>query len=182
VVLMDADLRRPTIHSKIGVERAGGLTNYLLSTESGQAWLRYLKDVPDMPNLKVITCGPIPPNPPELFSTEKFIDLVSELKQNFDWVLIDSPPLSSLSDSLVLGSLTDMVALVIKHNQNDRELIRRSIAGLRQVNANLIGAVLNSVDLSRSASKDYYYAGYYYYGRDEEEEEEMAAVQAGDRM
>jgi capsular exopolysaccharide synthesis family protein len=182
VVLLDSDLRRPTIHNQLAIERAGGLTNYLLSTEAGQAWLRYLKEVPDTPNLKVITCGPIPPNPPELFSTEKFIDLIAQLKKNFDWVVIDSPPLVSLSDSLVLGSLADMVALVIKHNENDRDLIRRSLHGLRKVNANVIGAVLNNVDLTRTAYKDYYYAGYYYYGREEEEEEkEEAAVGAGDR-
>jgi capsular exopolysaccharide synthesis family protein len=179
VVLVDADLRRPTVHSKLGIERAGGLTNYLLSTEGGQAWLRYLKDVPDAPNLKVISCGPIPPNPPELFSTEKFIDLITQFKKNFDWVVIDSPPLASLSDSLVLGSLTDMVCLVIKHNENNRDLIKRSVASLRKVNANVIGAVLNHVDLSRASYKDYYYAGYYYYGRDDQEPEPEMAIEAG---
>ncbi len=179
VILLDADLRRPTVHAKLGIERAGGLTNYLLSTDGGQAWLRYLKEVPDAPNLKVITCGPIPPNPPELFSTEKFIDLVTQLKKNFDWVIIDSPPLASLSDSLVLGSLTDMVALVIKHNENDRDLIKRSVASLRKVNANIVGAVLNHVDLTRTTYKDYYYAGYYYYGREDEAAEAEPAVEAG---
>jgi polysaccharide biosynthesis transport protein len=171
VVIVDADLRRPSLHTHLGIERAGGLTNYLLSNEKGDVWLKYLKEVPGSPNLKAITCGPIPPNPAELFGTEKFIDLLGQLRKNFDWLLIDSPPLASLSDSIVLGSLVDMVALVIKHNENDRELIRRSVASLRKVNANVIGAVLNNVDLSRSSYKDYYYAGYYYYGKEKEVEE-----------
>jgi succinoglycan biosynthesis transport protein ExoP len=180
VVLVDADLRRPTVHSKSGVERAGGLTNYLLSTEGNQSWLRYLKDVPNAPRLKIITCGPIPPNPPELFSTEKFRDLLHQLAASFDWVLIDSPPLASMSDSLVLGSLVDMVAIVIKHNENDRDLIKRSLAGLRKVDANVIGAVLNSVDLNKGSGKDYYYGGYYYnYGRDHEVSAEDAEIKVG---
>ncbi|MFQ5669580.1 MAG: GumC family protein [Acidobacteriota bacterium] len=181
VILVDADLRRPTVHTQLGIERGGGLTNYLLSTEGGQAWLRYLKEIPAAPNLKAITCGPIPPNPPELFSTEKFIDLMTQLKKNFDWVVLDSPPLASLSDSLVLASLVDMVALVIKHNQNDRDLIRRSTVSLKKINANIIGAVLNNIDLSRSTYKDYYYAGYYYYGRGREEEDVETPVEAGER-
>jgi capsular exopolysaccharide synthesis family protein len=179
VVLLDADLRRPTVHAKAGVERSGGLTNYLLSTEGDLSWSRYLKDVPDAPRLKVMTCGPIPPNPPELFSTEKFRDLLQQLAARFDWVLLDSPPLASMSDSLVLGSLVDMVALVIKHNENDRDLIKRSVTGLLQVHANIIGAVLNSVDLSKNSGKDYYYGGYYYYGRDHEVSSEAAVVKVG---
>ncbi|MFQ5767593.1 MAG: capsular biosynthesis protein, partial [Acidobacteriota bacterium] len=95
---------------------------------------------------------------------------------SFDWVLVDSPPLISLSDSLVLASLADMVAIVIKHNENDRDLIRRAVSQLRKVNANVIGAVLNSVDLARSGYKNYYYAGYYYYGREQEMETEETAV------
>ena len=92
-----------------------------------------------------------------------------QLRESFDWVLLDSPPLASMSDSLVLGSQVDMVAMVIKHNENDRDLIKRSVTGLREVDANIIGAVLNSVDLSKASGKDYYYGGYYYnYGRDHE--------------
>ncbi|MFQ5718265.1 MAG: GumC family protein [Acidobacteriota bacterium] len=179
VVIVDADLRRPNLHNQFGVERSSGLTNYLMSAERDQAWARYLKKVENASNLSVITCGPIPPNPPELFSTDKFIDLVSQLKSNFDWVIIDSPPVASLSDSIVLGSLVDMVILVVKHNENDRDLIKRASTGLRKVGANVIGAVLNNVDVSKASSKDYYYAGYYYYGRDVDEDEDTAGSPVG---
>ena len=135
--------------------------------------------------MKVITCGPIPPNPVELFGSERFHGLLDELRANFDWVLIDSPPLASLSDSLVLASLVDMVMLVIKHNANDRDLIKRSTDSVRKVNANLIGAVLNDIDLKRAASKDYYYTGYYYYAQadeknlDEDRKAELARQEQG---
>jgi Mrp family chromosome partitioning ATPase len=82
-------------------------------------------------------------------------------------VLIDSPPIASLTDTVVLASLADMVAFVVKHNENDRDLIRRCLKQLRAVHANVIGAVLNDVDFDRSANKGYYYAGYGYTTGDE---------------
>ena len=75
-----------------------------------------------------------------------------------------SPPVVSIADSTILASLSDMVAFVIKHNENDKDLIKRCVTNVRRVNANVIGAVLNNVDLERSHYKDYYYIGYYYYG------------------
>jgi len=168
VVLMDADLRRPTVHGRFEVLRDGGLTNYLMGREGGSSWQRYLKDVPGSDNLKIMTCGPIPPNPVELFGSARFKELLDELRQSFDWVLIDSPPVAALADSVVLASMTDMVVLVIRHNDNDREMIRRSVKQIREVNANLVGAVLNNVDLKRASYKDYYYSNYTYARSDSE--------------
>jgi Mrp family chromosome partitioning ATPase len=111
-----------------------------------------------------MTCGPIPPNPADVFGHERFQALLRELRGQFDWVFIDSPPVVSLADATILSSLADMVAFVIKHNENDRDLIRRCVNNVRKVNPNVIGAVLNNVDLQRSHYKDYYYVGYYYYG------------------
>jgi capsular exopolysaccharide synthesis family protein len=162
VVLVDCDLRRPTVHSNLGLERSGGLTNYLLDGDGGNAWMRYLKEAPDIDNLKVLTCGTLPPNPVELFGSERFSELIEQLRENFSWLLIDSPPLASLSDSVVLGSLVEMTVMVIKHTQNDRELIRRTTDQLRKVNANVVGAVLNAVDLKRAGYHDYYYTLYHY--------------------
>jgi capsular exopolysaccharide synthesis family protein len=162
VVLIDGDLRRPTVHTYFGIERSGGLTNYLLNGEGGNAWLRYLKDAPEDENLKVLTCGTLPPNPVELFGSQRFAEMIEHLRENFSWVLIDSPPLASLSDSIVLGSMLEMTVVVIKHTQNDRELIRRTTDQLRKVNANVVGAVLNAVDLKRAGYHDYYYTMYHY--------------------
>jgi len=162
VVILDCDLRRPTIHQRVNVSRDRGITNYLLSGD-GDDWRNYLKPA-DQPNLYVMTSGPIPPNPADVFGHEKFQTLLKELRQNFDWVFLDSPPVVSLADAVILASLSDMIAFVIKHNENDKDLIKRCVASLRKVNGNVIGAVLNNVDLERSHYKDYYYVGYYYYG------------------
>ena len=162
VVIVDCDLRRPAIHARLNLGRDSGLTNYILSTE-GDDWRNYIKST-DLPKLFALTCGPIPPNPADVFGHEKFLTLLRELRAEFDWVFIDSPPVVSLADSMILASLADMVAFVIRHNENDKELIRRCVMNVRKINPNVIGAVLNNVDLDRSHYKDYYYVGYYYYG------------------
>ena len=164
VVVLDCDLRRPTVHQRLSLDRDRGITNYILSSD-GDDWRTYVKST-DKPNLFAMTCGPIPPNPAEVFAHERFKELVGELKKNFDWVFIDSPPVVSLADAVLLASMSDMVTFVIKHNENDKDLIRRCIFNLRRVNANVVGAVLNNVDLDRSHYKDYYYVGYYYYGEE----------------
>ncbi len=162
VILVDCDLRRPTIHQRLGIGREGGITNYILSSD-GDDWRNYIKST-DLPNLHAITCGPIPPNPADVFGHERFHALLTELRKQYDWVFIDSPPVVSLADSTILASLSDMVAFVIKHNENDKDLIKRCVTNVKKVNGNVIGAVLNNVDLERSHYKDYYYVGYYYYG------------------
>jgi len=161
-VILDCDLRRPTVHQRLNVSREGGVTNYILSTD-GDDWRNYLKPT-EQPSLYVMTCGPIPPNPADVFSQERFQSLLKDLREEFDWVFIDSPPVVSLADAMILASMSDMVAFVIKHNENDKDLIRRCVNNVRKVNPHVIGAVLNNVDLDRSHYKDYYYVGYYYYG------------------
>lgn len=162
VVVVDCDMRRPTQHVHMGIGREPGLTNYLLDGKGGD--LPDFFHATDIETLKILTCGPIPPNPPEIIGSAKFRAMILDLKRSFDWIVIDSPPVMNLADTLVLSSMAELVALVIKHNENDRDQIRRSIKQLRDVNANLIGAVLNHVDMDRGHYGDYYYAGYYYYG------------------
>jgi capsular exopolysaccharide synthesis family protein len=163
VIVIDCDLRRPTLHLHFQVERESGLTNYLAGRLEASDWRPFVRTI-GPGTLHAITCGPIPPSPPELFGTERFRSLLRELKSEYDWVLVDSPPLTSLSDSTLLASLADMVMLVVKHNATDRDLVTRSVAQLRSVNDAVIGVVLNNVDIDKAYQKDYYYAGYYYYG------------------
>ncbi len=162
VLLLDCDLRRPAVHQRLNLAREHGITNYILAINEDD-WTKYLKPT-DQPNLSVMTSGPLPPNPADVFGHERFQKLMAEARQQFDWVFVDSPPVISLADTSILSSMVDMVAFVIMHNQNDKEMIRRCINTLKRVNPNVIGAVLNSVDLDRSHFKDYYYVGYYYYG------------------
>jgi capsular exopolysaccharide synthesis family protein len=162
VAVLDCDLRRPTIHVHLDLDKRHGMTNYILAPEN-EGWREYVKNS-KIPNLYAMTSGPLPPNPPDIFGSDRFTQLLNELKATFDWVFIDSPPIASLTDSVLLASLVDMVALVIRHNQTDKELVRRCVGTVRNVNPNIIGAVLNHVDLERSSYRDYYYVGYYYYG------------------
>lgn len=184
-IILDCDLRRPTIHQRLNIGRDRGITNYILSSE-GDDSRTYIKPT-DQPNLYALTCGPIPPNPADVFGHERFQELLKELREQFDWVFIDSPPVVSLADATILSSMADMVVFVVKHNENDKELIRRCVSNIRKVNPNIIGAVLNNVDLERSHYKDYYYVGYYYYGestskkgRKRKDATELAAVHDAD--
>ena len=160
VIILDCDLRRPTQHNHLGVGREPGITNYMIDGQEGD-FERYVQAT-DLPTLRVFTCGAIPPNPPELIGSPKFSNLLASLKRSYDWVVIDSPPVSALADSIVLASMSDMIVMVIKHNQNDRDLILRSLKRLRDVEVQIVGAVLNAVDLDRRSGGDYYYANYLY--------------------
>jgi len=161
VLLIDADLRRPTVHKHLGLQQNDGLSNYMVSSEGGDTWRHFIKRPEDLGDLSVLTCGPIPPKPVELFGSERFKDFLAQIHREFTWVVIDSPPVASLADTLVLGSLAEMTVFVIQHKHNDRDLIQRSTEQLRNVDTNIIGAVLNRVDLSRANYGDYYYASEY---------------------
>jgi len=157
VLIVDCDLRRPTQHQHLGVPREPGITNYLM--EAGDTGYAAFTRPTEIPTLSVMPCGVIPPNPPDLIGHPKFRALLDKLKTDYDWVIIDSPPIATLADSVVLASMSDLMIMVIKHNQNDRDLIRRSLKRLRDIDVRIAGAVLNAVDLDHRYYGDYYYSG-----------------------
>jgi capsular exopolysaccharide synthesis family protein len=161
VIIVDCDLRRPKQHHHFQIDREPGVTNYLAAPADERDWTPYVKVV-GPGELHLMTCGPIPPSPPELLSNTRFADLVAALRERYDWVLLDSPPAASLSDAALLASSADMIVPVVKHNATDRDHVIKTVNGLRAVNPDLPGIVLNHVDLDRAYHKDYYYAGYYY--------------------
>jgi len=182
VCVVDCDLRRPMLQNHFNLRRHHGLTNFLVSNDEA-AWREYVKAT-DAPGVYAITSGPLPPNPPQVFGSERYIRLLQTLKTNYDWVLVDSPPVGTLTDSIILSSLVDMVVLVIRYQQTDRDVIRRAVAGLRNVGANLVGAVLNDVDPERSHYKSYYDYDYYLtrgddQGAEAQESKEPQAQEAG---
>jgi len=170
VIVVDCDLRRPLQHTMHGQERDPGLTNYLAAPlDAGRqdvGWSSYVR-VGEPTNLHLLASGPIPPSPPELLGSDRFLELVAALRESYDWVLLDSPPAATLADATQLASVSDMVVLVVRHAHTDRDLVSKTLARLRAVNPNVVGAVLNNVDIERAYSKDYYYAGAYYYESDE---------------
>ncbi len=160
VVVVDCDLRRPTQHKQFEIPREPGLTNYLLSRDADAGYAPFARSI-GAGNLRVFPCGPVPPNPTDLVGSPKFRDLIAQLRKDFDWVVIDSPPVASIADTIVLASVVDLLVLVIKHNQNDRDLIRRSLKRLSDVGVQVAGAVLNSMEMSGSYGS--YYTAYDYY-------------------
>ncbi|MCL5287199.1 MAG: polysaccharide biosynthesis tyrosine autokinase [Acidobacteria bacterium] len=158
VVLIDSDLRRPRVHRSFGISNEVGLSSFL----AGVVGIDDLpRPVPHIPNLFVISSGPTPPNPAELLSSEPMVGLFSELRRQFDFIVMDSPPTITVADSMILAAHADGVMLVIHGGVTTRESLRQAHKLLAGVNARMLGVVLNNVDI-RSADYQYYYT--YYYG------------------
>ena len=152
-IIIDCDIRRPTIHKRLGIESTIGLVNYLSSNEY---------DLPDLvqklstPNLSAITSGQFSPNPTELLSSSKMKHMLEILSGEYDHIIIDAPPIISVADPIILGTIVDGVVLVVESGKPNRDILQRSVQGLLAANSNILGAVLNKVDLYKN---DY---GYYY--------------------
>ena len=158
VLLIDADLRRPSIHKILGMGPASGLSNVL----TGSATLQETIAVsPVLPNLFILPAGTPPPNPAELLASSNMKDVLDELRSQFDHVVIDTPPTLSVTDAVVMSPRVDAIILVIRSGQTTKQALRRARDILMQVNAHITGVLLNAVDLS---SPDYYYH-YEYQGK-----------------
>jgi succinoglycan biosynthesis transport protein ExoP len=156
VLIIDCDLRRPRLHLECGFSNAGGLTT-LLSSE--QDIDRLLQSFPDTPNLKILTSGPVPPNPAELIGSEEMRKLLTSLGQRFAHIIIDSPPAISFTDASILSTMVDGVVLVVHGGRSSRAVVRRAKQQLLDVGAHIFGVVLNNV--KKLETQDYYYSGYY---------------------
>ncbi len=154
VVLIDADLRRPTLHKIFRLSNPVGLTNLLTQSVAPEIALR---DV-GVPNLRVITSGPIPPNPAEVLGSSRMRDLINNLKQSFDYILLDSSPTLAVADSAILSAVVDGIILVVAVAEVSLDKVRKAKAQLEGVNAKILGVVLNG--LESDSREDYYY----YYG------------------
>jgi len=155
VLLMDADLRRPSIHKTLGMGPRSGLSNVL----TGSATLQQtIVTSPILPNLFIMPAGTPPPNPAELLASSNMRDLLAELRGLYDHIVIDTPPTLSVTDAVVLSPRADATILVIRSGQTTKQALRRARDILMQVNAHVAGVLLNAVDLT---SPDYYY--YYEY-------------------
>jgi len=162
VLLIDGDMRRPSIRKAFDFPNSLGLVSYL----TGQRDWRAAVLPTGLANLDVLVCGPVPPNPAELLSSERMRTLLNEAKTEHDFVVLDSPPLLNVADSRILASLVEGVVLVVKGGVTPRELAQRARSHARNVGANLIGVVLNNLDVR--GGDDYYYRYYHYdyYGSD----------------
>lgn len=159
VVIIDADLRRPSQHKIFGVPNDRGLTTLL--THPDRAWRSAAIEV--IPNLWCVPSGPLPPNPSDLLSSDRFRELIDQTRQTVDIVLVDTPPVLAVSDPLVVSTATDGILLVSRAGHTRIEALERAAAAFPET-VRRIGVVLNQQE--RSSGEGYYYYGYYY-GSDE---------------
>lgn len=159
VLLVDADMRRPSVHHKIGHDNRRGLSSLLVSQDPAASAIVES----GLPNFSLLPSGPIPPSPTELLTSPRMIALLDEFASNYDVVLLDSPPVLGLADAPALAALADGVVFVIEAERGRRGALKTALKRLRSVNALLLGAVLTKFDPSKASNRYSEYYGYSYY-------------------
>lgn len=158
VLIIDADLRKPTMHHTFNKSNRWGLTNLL----TGKTAMQEVIVETEIPNLHLLPSGPIPPNPSEILSSKRMSAILDELKGMYDLVVVDTPPALAVADAQIMATKCDGVILVISSGTTKRDAAAKMKANMDHVKARVIGAVLNNVD--RKSGEGYYY---YYYGAKE---------------
>jgi len=158
-LIVDTDLRRPVVHHLFGLSRSPGFGEIIAGTASIQDCLR---EVPGT-HLKVITAGAYMPNPAEVLGSRKMDHFLKELKQQFHYILFDTPPVIAVTDAAILATKLDGVILVTRSGKTSLQVSLRTLQSLRNVNARLLGAILNDVDITKGYSSYGYYKNYYHH-------------------
>ncbi|MBW1962336.1 MAG: polysaccharide biosynthesis tyrosine autokinase [Deltaproteobacteria bacterium] len=162
VLLLDCDMRRPRLHHLFELQRESGMSNFLVGSGELEGIIRKTP----IKNLDVIPCGPVPPNPSEILGSNRMRNLIKTLRNQYQRIIIDTPPVTAVTDSMVLVPMVDGVLVVIRAGVTPRQVVQNGIDQLRSINARILGAVLNGV---RTGRDSYYYYQYYYYYYGEEE-------------
>jgi capsular exopolysaccharide synthesis family protein len=170
VLLIDTDMRRPRLHIAMGVDRQRGLTNLMLGDDNYDEVVKPT----DIPNLYLLPCGPLPPNPAELLMSKRFETVLAELGKRFDRIILDSPPLP-YTDAVVLSKLTDGVIIIVRAGKTLRDELKRSVRTFHEVGGTVLGTIVNGLD-PRSGDASYYY--YSYYGTGEKDQPKVAGNDA----
>ncbi|MDH5493682.1 MAG: CpsD/CapB family tyrosine-protein kinase, partial [Myxococcales bacterium] len=177
VLLIDADLRRPRVHKAFGLDSGVGATSVLVRESS----LEEAAQATEIPGLHVLPCGPVPPNPSELLHGAGFEALLARASELYDRVIFDSPPLGAVTDAAVLAPQLGGVILVLRAGRTTRDALRSARRQLRDVSANILGTVVNDVDLSARrygyGGYSQYYRQYGYYGSPEPTDRDEGSVE-----
>ena len=160
VLLIDADLRRPSIHHRFGVTSKVGLSTLLAGTSRLEDTVQH---IPEVPNLDILPSGPVPPFPTEMLGSEAMRQIMEKFAETYTYIVIDSPPILSVTDAVILGRIVDAVVLVVRHGRANKNVLRRARDLLVRSGAPLAGLVLNAIDLKSPEYYGYYgYTGYSY--------------------
>ena len=158
VTIVDSDLRRPMVHKTLGIANGGGLSGL------------FMQDAPDVGDaqietgvegMRAVLSGSLPPNPSELLGSNKMREILDEMLETSDILVLDTPPVMSVTDAVVLAGQVDGVLLVFRPGKTKTAMVKQAAAQLRQVNANVIGLVANNVNLTSGGYSNYYYRRYY---------------------
>lgn len=162
VLLIDVDLRRPTVHQTFKTSNRYGLSN-IITSSSNAIKISEMIDKTDIDNLDILTSGPIPPNPAELLGSERFVQLLNFLKDKYDLIILDAPPVDTVTDGQIVASKADGVALVAPQGIATKDAVSQAVKLLKQVKANILGVIMNRFVAGDTGN---YYGGYYgnYYG------------------
>lgn len=161
VLLIDCDMRKPKLNKVFETSRDKGMSNILVGGCEIEDAIIHTK----IPNLDIISSGPMPPNPSEIIGSQKMTAIINELRQHYERIIIDSPPITAVTDASILAKYADGAIIVIRCGETHLEIIRNGINQLASVNAHIFGAILNCVNMGRE-SRYYYQYHYYYYGED----------------
>ena len=180
VVLIDGDLRRPNIHHRFGMNGKIGLTTVLTGATTLE---ETVQTVPEIPNLDILPSGPIPPFPAEMLSSDAMVALLKRCGELYSYVVIDSPPILSVTDGVILARMADAVILVVRHGKSSKHVVRRARDLLLRSGGPITGIVLNAVDLNSPEYYGYYgYSGYSYSSVDSESWESHPASEEDDKQ
>ncbi|WP_433983027.1 CpsD/CapB family tyrosine-protein kinase [Tunturiibacter empetritectus] len=173
VLLIDGDLRRPNIHHRFGLNGKIGLTSVLTGATKLE---ETVQSVPEIPNLDILPSGPVPPFPTEMLSSAAMETILKRCGELYDYIVIDSPPILSVTDGVILARQADAVVLVVRHGKSSKHVVRRARDLLLRAGAAITGIVLNAVDLNSPEYYGYYgYSGYSYSSVDSDSWESQTA-------
>lgn len=163
VIVIDADMRRSSVHKKMRIENRDGLSNVLAGFTEFEDAVQSANA-----NLDVLTAGPTPPNPSELLGSVAFDNLINKLREMYDYIIVDTPPLNIVTDALLIGPRTDGVVLVVRDSFSPRDSIKHAINSAKFANIKILGAVMNGANPKNSRRYTYrrygHKYGYYKYG------------------
>jgi capsular exopolysaccharide synthesis family protein len=170
-LVIDADLRRPSMHRMFGIENENGLSDYLTT----EVDLEDVVHLTKIDNLYLMTSGQIPSDAVGVLNSQRMVELIEEVKGRFDIVFFDSPPILGVSDASVLSSAMDLTLIVVQHRRFPRAMLQRVKQAITNVGGNILGVVLNNVDVRHDQHYEYYTSYYNYYHKASRDDKKKAA-------